>query len=145
MDWLSTIRAGLLTRPDFWPSLRHRLLQNPLPHRELCSSHMHFPHRGMYPVLAFHALPGPCHWGTHVHLYVGIQICAHRGVLVQLCSGAIFGPSIAIVGHWFKKRRAIALAIVAIGSSAGGTVMPIAFGRLLNEVGLVALFSLPPR
>ena len=82
MDRLSTICTSVLTRSDLRPSLRHRLLQDSLPHCKFRSSHMHFPHRGVYAVLALHALPGSRHWGTHLHLYACIQICTHRGVLV---------------------------------------------------------------
>ncbi|KZV66537.1 MFS general substrate transporter [Peniophora sp. CONT] len=65
--------------------------------------------------------------------YWQFMLC--QGLAIGLCSGVLFGPSMGIIGHWFKRRRAIALAIVALGSSTGGTVMPIAFGRLVNEVG----------
>ncbi|KZV62163.1 MFS general substrate transporter [Peniophora sp. CONT] len=65
--------------------------------------------------------------------YWHFMLC--QGFTIGLCSGVLFGPTMAIIGHWFKRRRSIALGIVAIGSSVGGTVIPIAFGRLVNEVG----------
>jgi len=49
--------------------------------------------------------------------------------------GTIFGPSVGVISHWFKRRRGIALGLTATGSSLGGTVFPIAANRLLNEVG----------
>ncbi|KAF9269038.1 MFS general substrate transporter [Marasmius fiardii PR-910] len=58
-----------------------------------------------------------------------------QGIALGIASGLIFGPSMAIIGHWFKKRRGLALGISAIGSSTGGTVLPIAARRLVEEVG----------
>ena len=40
-----------------------------------------------------------------------------------------------IIGHWFKKRRATALGLIAIGSSTGGTIFPIVFSNLVNKIG----------
>ncbi|VDB82621.1 unnamed protein product [Peniophora sp. CBMAI 1063] len=65
--------------------------------------------------------------------YWQFMLC--QGIIIGLCSGAIYGPTMAIIGHWFKKRRALALSIVANGSSLGGALFPIAFGRLIEEVG----------
>ncbi|KAF7983121.1 hypothetical protein HWV62_24079 [Athelia sp. TMB] len=39
----------------------------------------------------------------------------------------------AIISHWFKKRRGLALGLTAAGSSIGGTVFPIAAKRLITE------------
>jgi MCP family monocarboxylic acid transporter-like MFS transporter 10 len=58
-----------------------------------------------------------------------------QGIAIGLCAGIIFGPTISVVSHWFKRRRGMALGIVAVGSSFGGTVFPIAFNRLLPQVG----------
>ncbi|KAF8753500.1 Monocarboxylate [Rhizoctonia solani] len=44
----------------------------------------------------------------------------------KLASGFLFGPTIAVVSHWFRARRGLALGILASGSSIGGTVIPIA-------------------
>ncbi|KAF9264559.1 MFS general substrate transporter [Marasmius fiardii PR-910] len=58
-----------------------------------------------------------------------------QGILLGVSSGLVFGPSMAILGHWFKRRRGLALGITATGSSIGGTVLPIAARRLIGEVG----------
>jgi hypothetical protein len=42
-----------------------------------------------------------------------------------------------IVGHWFDKRRGLALGFCAMGSSLGGTLLPIAARNLINVVGYV--------
>ncbi|KAL0065432.1 hypothetical protein AAF712_007496 [Marasmius tenuissimus] len=58
-----------------------------------------------------------------------------QGILFGLASGTVFGPSMGVIGHWFKKRRGLALGITSIGSSIGGTVLPIAARRLIDQVG----------
>jgi MCP family monocarboxylic acid transporter-like MFS transporter 10 len=77
-----------------------------------------------------------------------------QGLAVGLSCGIIFGPTISIVSHWFKRKRSTALGIVACGSSLGGTIFPIAFNNLVQEVGfkwtmriigfmLLALLAIP--
>ncbi|EAU80704.2 monocarboxylate permease [Coprinopsis cinerea okayama7 len=58
-----------------------------------------------------------------------------QGFAVGLACGCLFGPTPAIIAHWFKKRRGISMGIMAVGSSIGGTVMPIAARSLLPTVG----------
>jgi MCP family monocarboxylic acid transporter-like MFS transporter 10 len=53
-------------------------------------------------------------------------------------SGIIFGPAVSIVSHWFKRRRGLALGIIAVGSSLGGSLFPIAFEQLIPKVGYVS-------
>ncbi|GAW02516.1 major facilitator superfamily domain-containing protein [Lentinula edodes] len=63
------------------------------------------------------------------------QFILCQGVALGLACGTLFGPSMGIIGHWFKKKRGLALGINACGSSLGGTLIPIATRRLLVEVG----------
>ncbi|KAJ3737838.1 major facilitator superfamily domain-containing protein, partial [Lentinula guzmanii] len=63
------------------------------------------------------------------------QFLLCQGIALGLACGTLFGPSMGILGHWFKKKRGLALGINACGSSLGGTVIPIATRRLLVEVG----------
>ncbi|KAF9524485.1 MFS general substrate transporter [Crepidotus variabilis] len=58
-----------------------------------------------------------------------------QGFAVGLSCGCIFSPTAAIVSHWFKKRRGLAMGFVAVGSSIGGTVLPIATRKLILLVG----------
>ncbi|CAA7271138.1 unnamed protein product [Cyclocybe aegerita] len=58
-----------------------------------------------------------------------------QGIMVGLGCGGIFGPTAAVVAHWFKKRRGLAMGFVAVGSSIGGTVLPIAAKGLIPAVG----------
>jgi len=47
----------------------------------------------------------------------------------------IFTPAVAVMGHWFKRRRAYALGIVVAGSSLGGVIYPIMLQHLQDLVG----------
>ncbi|KAJ7496845.1 major facilitator superfamily domain-containing protein [Mycena latifolia] len=58
-----------------------------------------------------------------------------QGFLVGISSGMLFGPIIAVIGHWFKKRRGLATGILATGSSIGGTLFPIVARRLIPRIG----------
>ena len=40
-----------------------------------------------------------------------------------------------IIGHWFRRKRGLALGMNAIGSSMGGTIFPIAARNLIKRVG----------
>jgi MFS transporter, MCT family, solute carrier family 16 (monocarboxylic acid transporters), member 10 len=49
----------------------------------------------------------------------------------QLSCGCIFGPTLSCVSQWFGSRRATALGMVAVGSSIGGTLLPLTFRTLI--------------
>lgn len=42
---------------------------------------------------------------------------------------------LGVNAHWFKKKRGLALGLVALGSSIGGTLFPIAARNLIAAVG----------
>lgn len=44
----------------------------------------------------------------------------------------MFVPSMAVVSHYFKKRRSLAMSIVAAGSSLGAIIHPIMLNNTLN-------------
>ncbi|KAJ6563642.1 MFS general substrate transporter [Mycena vulgaris] len=58
-----------------------------------------------------------------------------QGFAVGIASGVIFGPTLAIVSHWFKRRRSTAMGITAAGSSVGGLIIPILVQRLIPRIG----------
>lgn len=58
-----------------------------------------------------------------------------RPSLSQIASGVIFGPTLAVISHWWKRRRGLAFGIIAIGSSIGGTIIPIIFRNLVFRIG----------
>ncbi|KAI5124365.1 hypothetical protein M0805_008969 [Coniferiporia weirii] len=73
------------------------------------------------------------------------QFVLCQGVAIGLASGVIFGPTLAVISHWFKKRRGLALGIIACGSSTGGTILPIVVNQLVGKIGeLLCLFNLFP-
>lgn len=63
------------------------------------------------------------------------QLLLCQGILTGVACGMIFGPLPAIVSQWFKRRRSFAFGIVAVGSSIGGTILPIAASKLIGLVG----------
>lgn len=44
-------------------------------------------------------------------------------------------PALSVVGQYFKAKRALAMGIVAAGSSVGGVCLPIMFSRLFDTIG----------
>ncbi|KAF9447969.1 MFS general substrate transporter [Macrolepiota fuliginosa MF-IS2] len=63
------------------------------------------------------------------------QFLLCQGVAVGLGCGGVYGPTYAILGHWFKKKRGLALGYMAVGSSLGGICLPIATRNLIPAVG----------
>ena len=55
----------------------------------------------------------------------------------------LYVPTNAVVSHYFKKKRALALTFVAGGSSLGTLILPILLNNLLSRVGYgrMTLFS----
>ena len=65
-----------------------------------------------------------------------------QGVLFGLAVGFGFQPALCVVGHYFRRRRALAMGIVAAGSSVGGVCLPIMFSRLFDQIGFGMSFLL---
>ncbi|KPV72358.1 uncharacterized protein RHOBADRAFT_18141 [Rhodotorula graminis WP1] len=63
------------------------------------------------------------------------QIFLGQGVACGLGAGMAFIPAASSVSHWFKKRRATALGILATGSSFGGIVYPVLLNQLFPRIG----------
>ena len=62
-------------------------------------------------------------------------ILAQALVIGMLGTATTFGPLIADVSHWFKKRRGIAVAIVASGSYVAGTIWPPILQHAIEAFG----------
>lgn len=58
-----------------------------------------------------------------------------QGLVIGIGSGVAFGSVVPVISHWFKRKRALALGIVGVGSSTGGTIIPIIFRKLVPRVG----------
>ncbi|KAF9462765.1 MFS general substrate transporter [Collybia nuda] len=63
------------------------------------------------------------------------QFLLCQGLAAGFACGGMFGPTTAVISHWFKRRRGLAMGVVTIGSSIGGTIIPIAAHRLIPLVG----------
>lgn len=61
------------------------------------------------------------------------QIFLAQGLGAGIGAGIVFVPSVAIVSHYFLKRRALAMSIVASGSSLGAVVHPIMLNNTLRS------------
>ncbi|KAJ8514460.1 hypothetical protein ONZ45_g8006 [Pleurotus djamor] len=66
------------------------------------------------------------------HIY---QQFLSQGVLFGISVGFGYYPALSIVGHYFNRRRALVMGIVAAGSSVGGVCLPIMFSHLFEKVG----------
>ncbi|KAF7296027.1 MFS domain-containing protein [Mycena kentingensis (nom. inval.)] len=58
-----------------------------------------------------------------------------QGFVSGLSAGVLYGPITAVIGHWFKYRRGLATGMTAIGSSIGGTILPIVSRNLIPFIG----------
>ncbi|CDO68627.1 hypothetical protein BN946_scf184996.g58 [Trametes cinnabarina] len=63
------------------------------------------------------------------------QFLLCQGIALGLACGVIFGVIMGCPAHWFKRRLGLALGIMALGSSLGGTCFPIAVRNLVQRVG----------
>ncbi|KAI1438108.1 major facilitator superfamily domain-containing protein [Xylaria sp. CBS 124048] len=72
------------------------------------------------------------------------------GVLGGISASLLFNPSIAAVGHWFYKKRALATGVACTAGGIGGVVFPLVivytaprfgFGWALRIIGLVCLVA----
>ncbi|KAI6043380.1 major facilitator superfamily domain-containing protein [Pisolithus marmoratus] len=63
------------------------------------------------------------------------QFFLAQDLFTGLFSGIIYGQAISVVSHWFSKKKGMALGVVSIGSSLGGTLFPIAAQNLIPRVG----------
>lgn len=63
------------------------------------------------------------------------QLLLAQGVCTGLGCGIIFCPVMGVVTQYFDRRRALAVAIVSIGTCAGGIVYPLIVKSLLPRIG----------
>lgn len=68
---------------------------------------------------------------------------AHRIWQQFLAQSVLFGitvafgaqPALTVAGQYFERRRALAMGVVAAGSSVGGVVLPILFAQMIPRIG----------
>lgn len=58
-----------------------------------------------------------------------------QAVTFGLGCALLFTPGLALMGHYFRRKRALAIGFVAAGSSIGGVIFPIALQRLIPRIG----------
>ena len=62
-----------------------------------------------------------------------VQILLSQGIGAGIGGGILYIPSLAIISQHFQRRRALALTIVAAGSSLGSVVHPLMLNNTLNN------------
>ncbi|KAJ7077540.1 major facilitator superfamily domain-containing protein [Mycena belliarum] len=60
------------------------------------------------------------------------QIFLAQGIGAGLGAGTVYVPSVALVSHYFHKRRALAMTLVASGSSLGAVINPIMLNNTIH-------------
>lgn len=63
------------------------------------------------------------------------QALLAQGFAIGLGSGLLFVPSVAIMPTYFSSKVGLVIGLAVSGSSLGGIIYPIAFYKLINEVG----------
>ncbi|KAJ7464109.1 major facilitator superfamily domain-containing protein [Mycena latifolia] len=61
------------------------------------------------------------------------QVFLAQGLGAGLGAGTVYVPSVAVVSHYFDKRRALAMTIVASGASLGTIINPIMLNNTLHS------------
>ena len=67
---------------------------------------------------------------TNIWLFALLQ-----GVFIGIGTAASFGPLIADVSHWFRRRRGVAVAFCACGNYIGGAIWPFVLTWLMAAHG----------
>ena len=91
------------------------------------------------------------------------QFILCQGVFGGLATGFLYSPAAAIVGHYFHKKRPMAMGIITSGSALGGILYPIILDQMLHHrnigfgwtqrtigflgllMGVLAAFTIKPR
>ncbi|KAH7402456.1 major facilitator superfamily domain-containing protein [Pyrenochaeta sp. MPI-SDFR-AT-0127] len=63
------------------------------------------------------------------------QVFLSQGVCMGLGAGLLYIPSLALVGIWFSRKRALAMGIVMSGIAVGGCIYIIMFDKLTKSAG----------
>ncbi|KAG8161303.1 hypothetical protein KVR01_009567 [Diaporthe batatas] len=66
------------------------------------------------------------------------QIFLAQSLCFGLGAAGIFVPGLVATSQYFKTKRALAVGVVASGSSAGGVIFPILLAQLFEKVGFGA-------
>ncbi|KAI0798141.1 major facilitator superfamily domain-containing protein [Abortiporus biennis] len=58
-----------------------------------------------------------------------------HGILFGIGNAIVFTPALAVVGHWFKRKRAYCIGLVSSGSALGGVIYPLMLQKLIPKIG----------
>jgi MFS family permease len=64
------------------------------------------------------------------------QFILAQGILGGLTNGLTYTPALTAVGHYFSKKRPLAMGIASSGASLSGVILPIALNRMLNRTSV---------
>ncbi|KAF8068867.1 major facilitator superfamily domain-containing protein [Lyophyllum atratum] len=67
---------------------------------------------------------------THAEQYY--QVFLTQGLGVGIASGMTYIPGLAVIAHYFRRRRALAMGIATSGSAVGAALHPIMLNRLFH-------------
>ena len=96
--------------------------------RLLDTGHTHWPIRiacVVYPVSLILTAEVKAYW----------QCVLCQGLLTGVSGGILFSPTIPIMGHWFHRKRALAIGIAASAGSVGGVVFPVLVHNIIEPLG----------
>lgn len=63
------------------------------------------------------------------------QFTLCQGVLLGISCGLVFAPALAVVGHYFFEKRALAMSLASTGFPLGGMVFPVMLKDLISSIG----------
>jgi MFS family permease len=63
------------------------------------------------------------------------QFILCQGVLLGIPCGLIFAPALAVIGHYFFNKRALAMSLASTGSPVGGIIFPVVLNNLIPSIG----------
>ncbi len=69
------------------------------------------------------------------------QIALVQGALIGIGTAASFGPLIANVSHWFRRRRGLAVAATASGNYLAGAIWPTVLQGFIQSEGWRATYT----
>ena len=61
------------------------------------------------------------------------KVFLSQGICAGIGAGLLYILSIAVISHYFNRRRVLAMSIVAAGSSLGSVVHPIMLNNMLDS------------
>ncbi|KAJ7595002.1 major facilitator superfamily domain-containing protein [Mycena floridula] len=60
------------------------------------------------------------------------QVFLSQGLGMGLAAGMLYVPSVAVISHYFRRRRALAMGIATSGSGVGGAIHAIFLNKMVN-------------